>query len=83
MKNKIMVLILIPIFFILTTYAKFNLSFAEFYAVKIYPVFAGAISFFTSKISVSLAEIIIVALIILLIIYTLSMAVNSFKHKTT
>ncbi|MGB4439515.1 MAG: DUF3810 domain-containing protein [Sedimentibacter sp.] len=83
MKNKLMVLTLIPISFILTTYAKFNLSFAEFYAVEIYPVFAGAISFFTSKISGSLAEIIIAALIILLIIYTLSMAINSFKHKTT
>lgn len=83
MKNKLAFLILIPISFILTEYAKYNRSFAEYYATKIYPLFAGTISFFTSKISFSVAEIIIAALIILLIIYTLSVAVNSFKYKTT
>ncbi|MDW5299037.1 MAG: DUF3810 domain-containing protein [Sedimentibacter sp.] len=83
MKNRLMFLILIPISLILTIYAKLYMSFAEFYAVEIYPVFAGAISFFTSKSSFSLAEVIIVALIILLILYTLSMTINSFKYKTT
>ena len=82
MKNKITFIMLIPISIFLTLYAKYNLSFAEFYASEIYPVFSETISFFTAKTSASLAEITIITLIILLIIYTVGMVINTAKHKT-
>jgi len=83
MKDKLMFLMLIPISFLITIYAKFNLSFAEFYATQIYPLFAGAISSLTSKTNVSVAEIIIIALIAVAILYTVTTAFKTVKHKST
>lgn len=71
MNKRVFILMLMPVSLLLTLYARFNLSFAEFYALKVYPIFAGAISFFSSKIKFSLAEFILIALIITIIIYFL------------
>lgn len=64
-------LILIPVSLLLTLFAKYVTGFAEFYALKIYPVLAAAVSFFTSRVKFSLAEFIIIILVIGLIIYFL------------
>jgi hypothetical protein len=80
--KRISFIFLIPVSLFLTLYARHYMSFAEFYAVEIYPIFAETISSLSSKISVSAAEIIIILLAVLLVIYTLSMIVNSVKHKT-
>lgn len=83
MSKKVVMLVLIPISLLLTIYAKFNLSFAEYYALEIYPVFAESISFFTSKVKFSLAEFIIIVLIITVIIYLLFTLVNTISKKST
>lgn len=80
--KRISFIFLIPVSLFLTLYARHYMSFAEFYAVEIYPVFAETISFISSKTSVSAAEIIIAVLVVLLVIYTLWMIVNSVKHGT-
>lgn len=80
--KRISFIFLIPVSLFLTLYARYYMSFAEYYAVEIYPVFAETISFISSKTSVSAAEIIILLVVALLIIYTLSMIVNSVKYKT-
>ena len=82
MKNKVTFLILISFSISLIMLARFNLSFAEYYATEIYPVFPKTISFFTSKTSVSLAEIIIILVIILLLVYTFSMILKTIKYKS-
>lgn len=82
MNNRIFMLILIPISLVLTLYARFNLSFAEFYALKVYPVFAESISFFTSKIDISVAEFILIALIIIMVIYLLIVLVKTVTMKS-
>lgn len=69
MRKIILITILIPVSLLLTIVARFNSNFAEFYALKVYPFFSGLISFITSKVKFSLAEFIIIALIIGLIIY--------------
>ena len=80
--KKLPLLFFIPVSIFLTMYAKYYLSFAEFYALEVYPVFAETISFFTSKTSVSIAEIIIIALVLLLVFYTGSMIINTLKHRS-
>jgi hypothetical protein len=80
--KRISFIFLIPVSLFLTLYARHYMSFAEFYAVEIYPVFAETISFASSKTSASAAEIIIILLVVLLVIYTMWMIANSVKHKT-
>lgn len=80
--KRISFIFLIPVSLFLTLYARYYMSFAEYYAVEIYPVFAETISFVSSKTSESAAEIIILFVVVLLIIYTLSMIINSVKYKT-
>ncbi|MGD9567614.1 MAG: DUF3810 domain-containing protein [Sedimentibacter sp.] len=83
MSKRILVLILIPVSLLLTMYARFNLSFAEYYALKIYPVFAESISFFTSKFKFSLAEFIIIALIITIIICMIFVLIKTITEKSS
>ncbi|WP_312700265.1 DUF3810 domain-containing protein [Sedimentibacter sp.] len=74
-------LILLPVSLALTLLAKYSISFAELYALKIYPVFAGVVSFLTSRIKFSLAEFIIIILIIGLIIYFLFSVIKCVSEK--
>lgn len=83
MSKRVLILALVPISLLLTLYARFNLSFAEFYALRIYPVFAESISSFSSKIKFSLAEFIIIALIITIIIYFLITLTQTLIEKSS
>lgn len=80
--RRISFIFLIPVSVFLTLYARHYMSFAEFYAVEIYPVFAETISSLSSKTSVSAAEIIIILLVVLLLFYTLSVVVNTVRNRT-
>lgn len=82
MSKRVLILMLVPVFLLLTLYSRFNPGFAEFYALKVYPVFAGAISFFSSKVKFSLAEFIIIALIITAIIYFVIALTQSLTEKS-
>lgn len=82
MSKRMLMLILIPFSMMLTMYARYNLSFAEFYALRVYPVFAETISFFTSKFHFSLAEIIIIVLIILIILYFVVILAKTISTKS-
>jgi hypothetical protein len=64
-------------------FARINRSFAELYALKVYPVFAELISFFTSKVKFSLAEFIIIALIMTIIIYLIIVFVKTITNKSS
>ncbi len=81
MKKRIFALILMPVSLILILTAKYGTGFAEFYAMNIYPVLAGSISFFTSKVKFSLAEFIILVLIVVLTVYFLSVLIRSALEK--
>jgi len=81
MKRRIFVLTLLPISLVLTLIAKYGTGFAEFYALNIYPLFAGAISFFTSKVRFSLTEFIVGALIVAITVYSLSVIIRSALEK--
>lgn len=81
--RKLSLLFLVPVSLFLTVYARFYMSFAEFYAVKVYPAFASTVGYVTSKPAVSVAEITIVILVLLLLIYTVSMIANTVKHRTS
>ncbi len=85
MNKRIPIFLLVPVSFLLTLCARFNLSFAEFYALKVYPIFAKSISFFSSRVKFSLAEFFIIALITVIIIYFLitlkeTLAEKSFEY---
>lgn len=82
MGKKVVILVLLLFSILLNMIAKFNLSFAEFYALNVYPVFSETISFFTSKISFSLAEILIIGLIVLLLVYFTVTLVKTIIGKT-
>ncbi|MFA9422614.1 MAG: DUF3810 domain-containing protein [Sedimentibacter sp.] len=82
MKDKVMFFVLVCISLLLVTVAKFNLSFAEYYAVNIYPIFAKTISFLTSKATVSVAEIIIIVLIVTILIYLIITIIQTIKYKS-
>ncbi|NYB74619.1 DUF3810 domain-containing protein [Sedimentibacter hydroxybenzoicus DSM 7310] len=79
MRKKL--LILLPASLAMTLFAKYVPGFAEFYALKIYPVFAGAISFFTSKVKFSLTEFIILVSIAGLTVYFFFAAIKSILEK--
>lgn len=82
-KRILMLVVFIPASLLFTLYAKFDIDFAEFYALKIYPVFAESISVFTSKFKFSLAEFIIIFLIIAVIIYLLITLTNTIINKSS
>lgn len=82
MKKQWFFLWLIPISAILTIFAKNNSIYAEYYSVNIYPFFVKALGFFSSVSGKSLAEIIILALIIAIIIFTVVTIIESIKHQT-
>ncbi|MBP1926388.1 hypothetical protein J2Z76_002253 [Sedimentibacter acidaminivorans] len=83
MKNKrLMIILLMPIAFILTQIAKYNINFAEFYSIKIYPVFAQSIGFVTGFFPFSIAEILLILSVILLISYTVLTFIKSLIKKT-
>ncbi|WP_313339153.1 DUF3810 domain-containing protein [Sedimentibacter sp.] len=75
------VLILLPVSLVLTLFTKYSTGFAEFYALNIYPIFAGSISFFTSKVKFSLAEFIIGVLIIGLTAYFFFATIKAVLEK--
>jgi len=81
MKIGLVFLYLIPISLILTLYARFNISFAEFILLK-YILFCRINKFFTSKFSFSLAEIIIVSLFLFLIIYLIFVIIQSIRYNS-
>lgn len=82
MSKKILLLIFVTTSLVITMIARFNLRFAEFYALNIYPVFAESISFLTSKISFSLAEFIIIVLIITVLIYFSITLIKTVLNKS-
>ena len=82
MSKKILMLIFVTASLALTMIARFNISFAEFYALKVYPVFAEVISFLTSKINFSLTEFIIIFLIIIVLIYFSITLVKTIINKS-
>lgn len=82
MDKRLYFLLFIPVSFLLTLYAKFNRSFAEFYALEIYPVVAHSISFLTSKLKFSLAEFLIILLIVIVMVYFLFILYKTILGKT-
>jgi hypothetical protein len=82
MKKRALLLILIPVSFFLTMFAKHNIGFAEFYALKVYPVFSQSISFLTSKLKISLAEILIITLIVAAVLYFIVVAIKTVETKS-
>lgn len=83
MNKRIMALTLVPVSLVLTLYARHNLNFAEFYALKVYPVFAGSISALTSRISFSLAEFLIIAVTITAMVYFLVTLTRTITKKSS
>ncbi len=82
MDKRVIVLMLMPVSLILTLIARINQGFAEFYALNIYPVLAGTISFFSSKVKFSIGEFLIIALVAALIIYFVYTLVHTFTEKS-
>lgn len=83
MKNKkFLYVLLIPLSYALTILAKYNRSFAEFYATKVYKVFAVSIGFFTGLVPFSLGEVLIASGIIILAIYIIMTFIRTIKRKT-
>jgi hypothetical protein len=64
-------------------FARINRSFAEVYALKVYPVIAELISLFTSKVKFSFAEFSIIALIMTIVIYLLIVIVKTITNKSS
>lgn len=82
MNKKVLSLILIIISLFLTLLARYNISFAEFYALHVYPVFSKTISAFSSKFKFSLAEYLILAAIIIVVVYFIVVLVMAFKDMS-
>lgn len=82
MKRRWLFLLLIPISFFIIIFVKNNISYAEYYAVNIYPFFVKTIGFFSFKTRESAAELVIFTLIMATIILTAVTIVESIKHKT-
>jgi hypothetical protein len=81
--KRILFLLLIPISFILTQISKHNIYFAEFYAVKIYPIFSFGIGRITSLVPFSIAENLILFLVAVFIIYLINITVKTIKYKSS
>lgn len=82
MKKRWFFLWLVPISVFLTVLAKNNISFAEYYSLNIYPIFARIVGGLTSKSRGSVTELIIFAIIISLLILTVLVTIESIKHRT-
>lgn len=82
MKRRWFFLWLIPISVFITIFVKNNISYAEYYAINIYPFFVKTAGFFSFKTRESGAELIIFALIMTIIILTAVTIVESIKYKT-
>lgn len=80
--RRTLFIILIPISFILTQIAKYNISFAELYSTEIYPVFAQSIGFITGLFSFSIAEFLLILSVILLILYTLLTIIKLLRKRS-
>ena len=81
-KNK-WIIALISISVLITLFVKNNSSYAEYYAVNIYPIFVktwGLISFITNR---SLAELIIIVFILTIILLTAVIIVKTVKSRTS
>jgi len=81
--KRILFVLLIPLSFILTYFAKNNISFAEFYATKTYPVFAQSIGFVSGLVPFSLGEAVLVTGLISIILYVVLTAIKIIKHKSS
>lgn len=82
MNKKKLILTLIIASLFLTFFARYNLSFAESYALNVYPIFSETISSFLSKFSFSLAEYLILAAIIILVVYFIVVFVMTIRDMT-
>ena len=82
MDKRVVILTLVPVSLALTLIAGLNQGFAEFYALNIYPVLAGAISFFSSKVKFSIGEFLIICLMAALIIYFVYTLVHTLAEKS-
>jgi hypothetical protein len=84
LKNKNKWLIgLIPISVLIILFAKNNSSCAEYYAVNIYPIFVKAWGLFSFITNESLAEIIIIAFLLITILLTAVVIVKTVKNRTS
>ena len=83
MDKRVVTLMLVPVSLVLTLIARVNLSFAEFYALNIYPVLARAISFFSSKVKFSIGEFLIIALVAAFIIYFVYTFAHTLAEKSS
>ena len=81
--KQILFIILIPISFLLTQIAKYNIRFAEYYTTKIYPVFAKCIGFVVGLIPVSVGEILVVLVSATLIIFLILTVIKTIKYKSS
>jgi len=79
--KRLLFIILIPISFLLTQFAKNNINFAEFYSTRIYPILAQSISFVTGIVSFSLGEILILLTVFLLMMYTFLTVIKTIRQK--
>jgi len=80
--KKLLFIILTPISFLLTQFAKNNMNFAEFYSTRIYPILAQSISFVSGLVSFSLGEIILILTVFLLMMYTLLNVIKIIRQKS-
>lgn len=81
MKKRWFFIGLLPISIFLTVLARKNINFAEYYAVNIYPLFINTAGIFSYKSNKSLAELLIFAFIITIIISAAVTIIKSIKHK--
>lgn len=82
MSKKTLILTLIIASLFLTLFARYNLSFAESYALYVYPVFSETISSFSSKFSFSLAEYLILTAITVLVVYFIVVFVMTIRDMS-
>lgn len=83
MSKKFRVLLFMQVSWLIILYARFNRDFAEFYALKVYPVFAESISLFTSAVNFSLAEFIIVVFVITVAVYFFITLIKTIVRKSS
>lgn len=69
--NSIKVILLCPISLLVAYFMSLNPSWAEWYAVNIYPLLAKSINSITSKVDFSIAEAVVICFAAIILIYTL------------
>ena len=82
MSKKFRVLLFMQVSWLITLYARFNRDFAEFYVLKVYPVFAKSLSLFTS-VNFSLAEFIIIVFVITAAVYFFITLIKTVARKSS